>query len=290
MVNAIRGNGVVLYARLSGIATLSLWERDSYLLWSRMNLERVFIHRLVRVLRVLLPLVVAGLAAVPAWNYLVRRAQKGSESIRSGTQLPRNVSVHTEGFTFSRTEGGRTLFTVHAKSNLGFKDNKGLLEDVEVTVYGPMENEPPKTVRSKRATYDQATNDFQFNGNVEVQLDANTRVRSDELIYSQRDGTVVSPKPAQIEQLGTTGRADRLEYGLNTGLLKLAGNVKVDTAEHTELQTDSALFNQKENWTTMTGGVFIKSQNGWIRGTTGRADLMPETYKPKMITLEGDVT
>ena len=120
--------------------------------------------------------------------------------------------------------------------------------------------------------------------------EAHTRVRSDELIYSQRDGTVVSPKPAQIEQLGTTGRADRLEYGLNTGLLKLAGNVKVDTAEHTELQTDSALFNQKENWTTMTGGVFIKSQNGWIRGTTGRADLVPETYKPKMITLEGDVT
>src|SRR5437773_1150677 len=89
-----------------------------------MNLERVFIHRLVRVLRVLLPLVVVGLAAVPAWNYLVRRAQKGSESIRSGTQLPRNVSVHTEGFTFSRTEGGRTLFTIHAKSNLGLKGKR----------------------------------------------------------------------------------------------------------------------------------------------------------------------
>src|SRR5437899_3877249 len=106
-----------------------------------MNIERVFIHRLVRVLRVLLPLVVVGLAAVPAWNYLVRRAQKGSESIRSGTQLPRNVSVHTEGFTFSRTEGGRTLFTIHAKSNLGLKGNKGVLEDVDVIVYGPTEND-----------------------------------------------------------------------------------------------------------------------------------------------------
>src|SRR5437016_2251900 len=152
-----------------------------------MRLERIFIHRFVRLLRVLLPLVVLALAAVPAWNYLARRAQK-FDSIRRGTQLPRDVSVHTEGFSFSRTAGGRTLFTVHAKSNLGFKDNKGVLEDVDVTVYGSMENEPPKTVRSKRATYDQATNDFQFNGNVEVQLDANTRVRSDELIYSQRDG------------------------------------------------------------------------------------------------------
>ena len=253
------------------------------------NLERVFTHHLVRVLRVILPIVVVALVVVPGWNYLTRRAEK-SEAARRRVQLPKDVSVHTEGFTLSRTEGGRTLFTVHAKSNLGFKDNKGILEDVDVTVYSSTENEPPRTIRSKRATYDQATNDFQFNENVEVQLDANTIVRTSELIYSQRAGTVVSPKPAQIEQLGTTGRADRVEYGLNNGLLKLAGNVKVDTAEHTELQTDSALFNQKENWTTMTGGVLIKSQNGWIRGTTGRADLVPQTYKAKMITLEGDVT
>jgi lipopolysaccharide export system protein LptA len=254
-----------------------------------MRLQRVFIHRLVRFLRVILPLVVVALVAVPGWNYLTRRAER-YDATRRAVQLPKDVSVHTEGFTFSRTEGGRTLFTVHAKSNLGFKDNKGILEDVDVTVYSTVENEPPRTIRSKRATYDQATNDFQFNENVEVQLDANTIVRTDELIYSQRDGTVVSPKPARIEQMGTQGRADRVEYGLNNGLLKLAGNVKVDTAEHTELQADSALFNQKENWTTMAGGVFIKSQNGWMRGTTGRADLVPQTYKAKMITLEGDVT
>ncbi len=279
-----------MYARLSGIATLSLWERDSYLLWSRMNLERVFIHRLVRVLRVLLPLVVAGLAAVPAWNYLVRRAQKGSESIRSGTQLPRNVSVHTEGFTFSRTEGGRTLFTIHAKSNLGLKGNKGVLEDVDVIVYGPTENEPPKKIRGKQCTYDQETNDFQFDGNVEAQLDQKTFVRSEELIYTHRDRTVVSPQRATVKQLGTTGHADRVEYALESGLLKLAGHVKIQTAEHAEVETDSALFQQKENWTTMTGGVSVKSQNGWIHGTSGRAELVPETYKPKTITVEGDVT
>src|SRR5216117_3596856 len=93
-----------------------------------MRLERIFTYRLIRVLRIVLPLLVIALAAVPAWNYLVRRAQK-SEPVRGGIQLPRDVSVHTEGFNLSRTAGGRTLFTVHAKSNLGFKDNKGVLED-----------------------------------------------------------------------------------------------------------------------------------------------------------------
>ena len=277
-----------MYARLSRIAFPSSQRRGGC--DQTMGLERVFIHRLVRVLRVLLPLVVVGLAAVPAWNYLVRRAQKGSESIRSGTQLPRNVSVHTEGFTFSRTEAGRTLFTIHAKSNLGLKGNKGVLEDVDVIVYGSRENEPPKKIRGRQCTYDQETNDFQFDGNVEAQLDQKTFVRSEELIYTHRDRTVVSPQRATVKQLGTTGHADRVEYALESGLLKLDGHVKIQTAEHAEVETDSALFQQKENWTTMTGGVSVKSQNGWIHGTRGRAELVPETYKPKTITVEGDVT
>ena len=113
-----------------------------------MPLERLFTHRLIRVLRVLLPFVVLALAAAPAWNYLARRAGK-SNGARRGVQLPRDVSVHTQGFMFSRTAGGRTLFTVHAKSNLGFKDNKGVLEDVDVIVYPANEGEPPKTIRGK---------------------------------------------------------------------------------------------------------------------------------------------
>jgi len=255
-----------------------------------MGLERLFIHRFVRILRVTLPLLVVALAAVPAWNYLVRRAQRTSDSIRRGTQLPRDVSVHTEGFTFSRTEGGRTLFTIHAKSNLGLKGNKGVLEDVDVIVYGSTDDEPPKKIRGDKCTYDQETNDFQFDGNVEVQLDEKTLVRSEELIYTHRDKTVVSPRRATVEQRGARGQADRVHYALETGLLNLTGHVKIQTAEHSEIQTDSALFQQKENWSTMKGGVFIKSANGWIRGTNGRAELLPETYKPRMLTVEGDVT
>jgi lipopolysaccharide export system protein LptA len=254
-----------------------------------MRLERLFTHRLIRVLRVLLPVVVVVLTAVPAWNYLARRVQK-SESLGRGPQLPRNVSVHTEGFTFSRTAGGKTLFTVHAKSNLGFKDNKDVLEDVDVIVYPATANEPPKTIRGKKCTYDQETDDFQFEGDVAVQLDEKTLVHTAQLTYNHHDATVVSPGPATVEQSGSTGRGDHVEYGLQTGLLKLSGNVKVQTAEHAELQTDSALFQQKENWATMSGGVFIKSSGGWIRGAAGRAELLPGTFKPKTVTIEGNVT
>src|SRR5581483_695767 len=100
-----------------------------------MRLERIFTHRLVRLLQVFLPVLVIVLIAVPVWNFYVRHAQR-PVATKQGRKLPSDVSVHTEGFTFSQTEGGRTSYTVRAKTYLGVKDNKSLLEDVDVTVYG----------------------------------------------------------------------------------------------------------------------------------------------------------
>src|SRR5262249_55594806 len=150
--------------------------------------------------------------------------------------------------------------------------------------------DPQKTIRGKKCTYDRDANDFQFDGGVAVQLDDKTVVHTEHLTYIHRDSAVVSPGPATVEQLGSTGSSDHMEYGVDTGLLKLSGNVKVQTAEHAELHTGSALFQQKENWTTLSGGVFIKSATGWIRGQTGRAELLPGTFKPKSITIDGNVT
>jgi LPS export ABC transporter protein LptC/lipopolysaccharide transport protein LptA len=254
-----------------------------------MRLERIFTHRLVRALQVILPILVLVLVAIPAWNYFIRHSQDSS-AVRADRRLPNGVSVHTDGFTFSQTEGGRTSYTVRAKTYLGVKDNKSMLEDVDVTVYGATEKDPTRTIRGQHCTYAQDTSDFQCNGNVQILLDPKTVVRTEELLYNHLTGTASSPQHAHLEQEGTTGEADRFEYGVNSGLLKLNGHVKINRPDQTELQTESAVFQQKENWTTMSGGVYLQSATGWIRGTTGRADLEPETFKPKTIHIEGNVT
>src|SRR2546429_10012625 len=109
-----------------------------------MRLERVFTHRLIRVVRAVLPLVVIMLIAIPAWNYFARRVEK-STGAKTGRQLPSGVKVHTQGFTLSQTEGGRTKFTVHAREYLGFQDSKQLLADVDVTINGANEKDPTRT-------------------------------------------------------------------------------------------------------------------------------------------------
>jgi len=81
-----------------------------------------------------------------------------------------------------------------------------------------------------------------------------------------------------------------MEYALDTGVLKLGGDVQIHTAEGTLLETESAVFQEKENWATVSGGVSIKSAKSWIHGRNGRVDLEPGTYRPKIITIEGDIT
>jgi lipopolysaccharide export system protein LptA len=253
------------------------------------RLERIFTHRLVRTLQLLLPILVIALVAIPAWNYFAKLSQKSTPS-RQARQLPAGVSVHTEGFTLSQTEGGRTSYTVRAKTYLGVKDHKSMLEDVDVTVYGATEKDPTRTIRGKHCTYDQETNDFECNGDVQVELDERTTIRTDELLYNHAGSIATAPHRAFLDREGTSGQADRFEYGVTSGLLKMDGNVKIETEEHTVLQSDSVIFQQKENWTTMSGNVYIQSPTSWIRGTTGRAELQPGSFKPKSITIARAVT
>src|ERR1041384_2278351 len=95
------------------------------------RLERILTQRLIRFVRAVLPFLVVVLIAIPAWNYYAKRVRK-SNVTKPSVNLPGNVSVRTEGFSYSQMKGGRTQFTVHAKQSLGFKDDKYTLQDVDV--------------------------------------------------------------------------------------------------------------------------------------------------------------
>ncbi len=99
-----------------------------------MRLERIHAYHLVRVLRVTVPIVVLALIGVLVWNYQNRPTQE-TAVLPPPPKLVENVSELAEEITFSRTEGGRTAFTVEARTNLGFADGRNLLEDVTVVLF-----------------------------------------------------------------------------------------------------------------------------------------------------------
>ena len=97
-----------------------------------MRLERLNTYRLIRVLRVVLPLIVVVLVAIPSWNYWIRLKSEPRDTSKP-IQLPKDLSLRTENFSFTRSDKGRALFTIHARTNLAFTDNRNMLEDVDAT-------------------------------------------------------------------------------------------------------------------------------------------------------------
>src|SRR5436309_4624227 len=228
-----------------------------------MALRRIATHRVIRVLRAVLPIVVLVLIGILARNYWTRLRQTPPQEARA-QQLPRDLAALMEGFTYSHTEGEKTLFTVRAKGVSESKDHRSIFRDVEVTVYGRQDGERTRRVSSEECSYDEQTKDIRFAKNVNAQLDENTFARTEELTYNHGNGRISSRMPTRFEQRGAlTGAADRFEYETNSGLLRLTGNVRMEHGDGSVLQGGAAIFQSRENWAAVSQGVYLESPNGW---------------------------
>jgi lipopolysaccharide transport protein LptA len=255
-----------------------------------MRLERLHIHQFIRVLRVVLPLVVITLVAIPSWNYWSSRQQP--KKTFTPKDLPKDIAVRTDNFTFSRTQGGRTLFTIQSKTNVGFLDNRNMLEDVVITIHGDNDSDPVRYVRSRNCSYDQKTEYIVCTGSVEIQLDATTTAQTEEVTYSHNDRLIVSTVPVRFERPGSiNGSANALEYSMKSGLLKLTGAVKIHhTTRNVDLESAVVVFHEKDKWVHASGGVLLKSPTGWVRGMQARAELEAGSYKPTKVIVDGEVS
>jgi lipopolysaccharide export system protein LptA len=125
---------------------------------------------------------------------------------------------------------------------------------------------------------------------VVAQLDEKTFVYTEELTYEPATRLISSKAHTRIEQPEEMeGDAGHFDYFLDPGLLRMVDDVRIDLAQGGRLRTGIAVFQQKENWATVSQGIELQSSNGWIRGGSGRAELAPGTYRPTRITVENGV-
>ncbi|HUN89388.1 MAG TPA: LptA/OstA family protein [Terriglobales bacterium] len=150
----------------------------------------------------LLVLVVAGFYLRGYYaRYLLAR------TIREKTQkLGINIQQSADQFSLSKSEGGRTIFTIHASKAVQVTSGHAELHDVNIVVYGEQGNRFDQ-IYGKSFEYDPKTGMVRANGEVHIDLQgvANGEVRPD-----------LGP-PKELENpihLKTTG----LEFNRNTGI------------------------------------------------------------------------
>ena len=190
---------------------------------------------------IVLVLVVTGV-------FIVRklRIQQATHEVPQ-LKLPANVQQSTQGFTYSYSEGGRTLFTVHAANAQLLKEGgRSTLSEVSIVVYGRQSNRFDQ-IYGKDFEYDPATGDITANGEVHIDLQAYGQgpehpdqapppetknpihLRTTALTFNRKTGLAHTDQVIEFRLPQGSGTAHGATYDSKSGILTLKSTVRVTT-------------------------------------------------------------
>jgi lipopolysaccharide export system protein LptA len=181
------------------------------------------------------------------------------------TDLPKKLGVdirrETNGFTYSQSVQGRTVYTIHAAKAVERLDGKMTLHDVGIVLYGREQNRADR-IYGNEFEYDQKGGVIRAVGEVHIDLqapeatDANAKmdyaagkdlhgdgkdeekderlihVKTSGLVYVQKLGVAATDSDIEFASGGMIGHAVGADYNSDTGLIVLRSAVRVNGVEH----------------------------------------------------------
>ena len=167
-------------------------------------------------------------------------------------QLPTiapEVAQRTTGFTFSKSEAGRTLFTIHAAQEEQLKNSgKADLHDVNIIIYGRESNRFDQIYGSK-FQYDPRSEEVTAEGNVDIDLEADAtgasrpdqappqeiknpiHLRTSGLVFNRNSGLAATKERIEFNLPEANGSAVGATYDSRSNRLTLESTVRVVTTE-----------------------------------------------------------
>src|SRR5215472_8704117 len=159
----------------------------------------------------------AILAALVAAGFYLR----GIVGARHGppianNDIPQGRSRVAQGFTFSKSEGGRTLFTIRASSFEQFKEGERYeLHDASIILFGK-EGSRSDQIFGSDFQYNKNTGDVTAKGEVEIDLQATSPVPgSNQADAAQATKSMVHLKTSGLnfnEKTGLAHTKERIEF------------------------------------------------------------------------------
>ena len=230
----------------------------------RTTIEKV--RAAVMVGAALVALIVAGFLIVA--NYKAHRLLRNLPE-----RLGADIQKETNGYTYSQSVKGRTVFTIHAAKATQHKDGQTGLEDVGIVLYGQKDGRADR-IYGKQFEYDQKNGVVRAMGEVQLDLQAPAptsasakaayargeatglmpvktadaqpiHVVTSGLVFLQSLGVASTDQPIRFTYQGMTGQARGAAYNSDTGVTTLESEVRLSairdgrptvlTAAHAEL-------------------------------------------------------
>ena len=187
------------------------------------------------------------LAAVVAAFYLYARWQSGQVVHIVPKPLGITIQQTTQGFALSKSEGGRTLFTVRASRAVQFKGGgRAMLHDVTIVVYGKQSNRFDQ-IYGKQFEYVPRSGDVIGIGAVHMDLQSNAQgpsgpdqappevvknpvhIDTSNLTFNQKTGNAVTPALVRFSMPQASGSAVGASYNAHDNSLTMNSQVQLTT-------------------------------------------------------------
>jgi lipopolysaccharide export system protein LptA len=257
-------------------------------------------------------LLVGGLsvtALAVALTYWISVTRKGQPA-RIPPSPPADVRQQLSGYTFTRSDEGRAIFTVHAARTVAFREGKTtVLEDVMVEVFGHTGGRRD-ILRTHRCQYNSQSGDFFSSGPVEIELNAQSRdlpgtglrgkhpvlLETSKVSFHQEGSLAETDQPVKFRVGPAAGTARGLVYATGEGWLELKHDVAIDLHQGSEQTpqppirlTASELRYDREGATVTLAGPVEVTQGG-RRAVAGRAQIaLDNRNRVTQVDLEDDV-
>lgn len=250
--------------------------------------------------------------AAVSFSYYKRSSSPSNREKQATKLLAENISDSTQGFSFSQADHGKTIFEFRAKSKLGLKDNKILLEYITVKVYGK-DGDRYDTITSNHCEYDQAADEIVFLDNVVIEFGPLNKVRNqsqtggpgdpplattvkvDRIQYAQKTGIAETEEEVNFMRGRVHGRSRGLTYDSQNSTLRLHSQVEIFVepagAEDSQIQlkTASLTYLKLSNLVQMRSDVWIRKAGNETRADLVDAFLDPDDSSLTQINAAGNV-
>ncbi len=257
-------------------------------------------------------LVVGGLSvtAIAIAVVLAINASRTPKVAQIPPSPEKGVTQQNSGYTFTRSNKGHPVFTVHAARTVSYQSgNSTTLEDVRVETYG-RKGDTGDLLSTDRCQYNPVTGDFLAAGPVQIELSANSseiagsglrgkhpvNVATSNVSYQQKTQIADSDAPATFRMGAITGTAVGMTYDVSNGGLELKHQVSADLAQGTKNSSEarihlnaSRLQYDKEKGSIALDGP-VEVVQGGERGVAEHAVVqLGADAKLSVVVLQGNV-
>ncbi len=208
----------------------------------------------------------AALAVVLAATIGLQKLKREGFHLDLPGQLGINVSQTANGFTYSQSQRGHTIFTIHADHVTElFKGDQSELHDVVITLYGPEGSNRKDMISGADFLYNKITQTVVARGQVKIDMASpavtpagkpaatappdNIHIETSDLHFNQKTGDAQTSQPLAFTLPRATGTSIGGDYNSKTGVLILQsavelhadqnGSPSVVYAQHAQLLRDS---------------------------------------------------